>query len=120
MIHIPPDRVTSSETPYRPIELTSRLALKVAKSPLQRLRWLRCIAMSRLTVTESHVAIILAEMAGNGKSWPSLKTLGKEMGKARATVARATATLEALGYLQKTSRFNSSTVYLLTFPTASE
>ncbi len=121
MISAPRDRVQSSETPYQPVELTSRIALKVAISPLQRLRWMRvAIMLIGHHTVPLMVAVILAEKAGGGKSWPSLQTLAKEIGKSRPTVGRATLRLEALGLLQRTQRFNNSTVYLLTFPPNSE
>ena len=117
MIHIPPDRVASSDAPYRPVELTSRLALKVADTPLQRLRWLRLIS---ILLPKPHiiakVGIILAEKAGKGRCWPSLATMAKEIGCTAREVSRATKALETTGLLQRTQRFNSSTVYLLTYP----
>ena len=117
MISTPHDRVRPSEASYQPVELTSRIALKVAISPLQRHRWARVAGL----LAGNHgvtlrVVTILAEMAGGGKSWPSLQTLAKEIGVSRRTVGNATKRLEGLALLQRTQRFNNSTIYLLTFP----
>ncbi len=104
---------------YRPVELTSRLALKVAVSPLQRIRWNALIA----PLTERHnasmaVAAVLIEMANWGKCDPSIATIARLTGLSTAQVSRGTRRLEVAGLVQRTQRYNSSTVYLLVFPKA--
>lgn len=109
---------SADETPADlPVEVTSQIEVKVASSPLQRLRWMSVVGP--LTGNRKEcilVAAILAEMAGKGRCWPSLDTLAKRTLLKRAHVARGTKGLEDAGLVRRERRWNTSTVYLLTFP----
>lgn len=100
-----------------PVEVTSRIEVKVASSPLQRLRWLAIVGpLTNGRAAPVLVAAILAEMAGKGRCWPSLETLAERSMLSRAQVARGTKALEDAKLIRRERRWNASTMYLLIFP----
>ncbi len=82
--------------------------------------WRSAVAESSLKPTLRHVALTLSLHMNErgGSAFPSLQTLANESGLHRATVCRALAELEALGWLSRTpgGGRGRSTVYRATAP----
>lgn len=89
----------------------------LALSPLDRLRW----GMLVPKLTKRHpgamgVGYALMQMAGRGRCWPAHQKLADLTGYGVRTVQDALRQLIKAGLVQQQRRFQTSSVYWLTFP----